>query len=153
MSTPAELWLQHRTDIAELDDEPVYAAINLDIEAASTLVVRRMAANQSRPQGLVLDADAAMRVGSIEAPTMVLWSDTSPAEVAVAVPAGRLTVSHAWRDGDVVHAWTAWSGIVRHEQAAEPGSLRLIASDGHGGFSADLDIVLELERPIEAGGH
>lgn len=144
MSTPAEIWSQHLSDVADLDGEPIFAAVTLDLDAPATVTIRRLAANPSRPQGLVLDADEAVHVGETDAPTVVLWSDTSPAEVSVEVPAGRLTVSHAWRDGDIVHAWTGWAGITRDDDPDEPGRIRLVASDGHDELRADLEVELRV---------
>lgn len=147
MSTPAELWLQHQTDVAELDDEPIFAAVTIDLDEPATLTVTRIAVTSDRPQGLILDADGPLTVGELEAPSMVLWSDTAPAELAVEAPAGRLTISHAWRDGDIVHAWTGWTGITRSDDPDDPSRLNITASDGHDGISRDLEIEIRLDRP------
>ena len=98
--TPADLWLQHQTHVAELDDEPVFAPITADLDADTELTIIRRSAG-GRPQGLVIDTDQPCRVGDVESTTIVLWSDTAPTEVTLTAPAGRLTISHVWRDGDV----------------------------------------------------
>ena len=130
MSTPAELWLQHQTDVAELDGEPIFAAVTLDLEAPASVTVIRTAANPARPQGLVIDADEPLRIFDVGAPTLVLWTDTAPAELTIDAPAGWLAISHAWRDGDIVHAWTGWAGISRDDDPDDPSVIRLAASDG-----------------------
>lgn len=144
MTTPAELWLQHQTDVAELDGEPIYAAVSLEVDDPATLTITRRRANAERPQGLVLDADEPMTIGDRTASALILWSDTAPAEVAIAVAPGRISVSHAWRDGDIVHAWTGWAGIIRHDDPDDPNTTRLAASDGHGSISADLEVDIRL---------
>ena len=144
MSTPAEVWLQHQTDVADLDDEPIYASVTLDLDEPTTLTITRTASNPERPQGLVLDADADLVVGDHASPSVVLWSDTAPREVTVAAPSGRLTITTAWRDGDIVHAWTGWAGITRHDDPGDPSLVRLTASDGHDSISPDLDVDIRL---------
>lgn len=144
MSSPAELWLQHHTDVAELDDEPIYAAITIDLDDAATLLIRRTDVNPDRPQGLVLDADADLTVGELTSGSWVLWSDTSPAEVTVMAPPGRLTITNVWRDGDIVHGWTGWAGIVRHDDEADPHRIHLAASDGHDTITDDLVVEIDI---------
>ena len=136
--TPAALWMQHRTHVAELDDDPVYAALTTELDTDTSLTITRTAAG-TRPQGLVLDTDRPCRVGDVEATTLVLWSDTAPAEVTVVVPAGRLTISHVWRDGEIVHAWTGWCGIRRTHDTSDD-RWHLVASDGHADLTTDLDV-------------
>ncbi len=144
MSTPAELWLQHQTDVAELNGELLHAAVRLEIDKPATLTIRRASANPERPQGLVLDSDEPLTIGDTTTPRLVLWSDTALAEVSLAVPPGRITFSHAWRDADIVHAWTGWAGIVRHDDPDDPSHIRLTASDGHGSVTADLEVDIHL---------
>ena len=144
MSTPSELWLQHQTEVAELDGEPLYAAVTLELDEPATLAITRTNAIPERPQGLILASDEPITIGDTTATTVILWSDTAPAEVSVAVAPGRIAVSHAWRDGDIVHAWTGWAGIVRHDDPHDPGLVRLTASDGHGSVSADLEVDIRL---------
>ena len=145
MSTPSEVWLQHQTDVADLDGEPIFAAITLDLEGPAVVTVIRTAVNPARPQGLVLDADEPLRVDGVEAPTLVLWSDTSPAELTFAAPPGRLAISHTWRDGDIVHAWTGWAGIARDDDLDDPAVIRLVASDGHDELGSDLEVELRID--------
>lgn len=57
MNTPAELWLHHRTDVAERGGEPVFAALMLQIDRPATLTISRASANPTQPQGLVLDGE------------------------------------------------------------------------------------------------
>ena len=145
MTTPAELWLQHQTDVAELDGEPIYAAITLEVDEPTTLAITRASANPERPQGLILDSDDPITIGDTSASTLILWSDTAPAEVSVVVPPGRISLSHAWRDGDIVHAWTGWAGIMRHDDPDDADCVRFTASDGHGSVAADLEIGIRLK--------
>lgn len=140
--TPADLWLQHQTHVAELDDEPVYASITADLPTDMNLTVVRRSSGD-RPQGLVIDTDQPSRIGDVEASSLVLWSDTAPTSVEVTVPAGRLTVSHVWRDGDVTHGWTGWCGLRRVDEFDtddESDRWHLVASDGHGQFGVDLEV-------------
>ncbi len=144
MNTPAELWLHHHTDVAERDGEPVFAALMLEIDRPATLTISLASANPTRPQGLVLDGEFPLTIDQVVRPRLVLWSDTAPATVSVDVEPGRLAVSHAWRDGDIVHAWTGWAGMVRHDDPDDPGHLRVAASDGHGSLTTDLEVDLGL---------
>lgn len=144
--TPADLWLRHKTHVAELDDEAVYAAITADLDTDMVVtIVRRSSAD--RPQGLVIDTDQHSEIAGVEASSFVLWSDTAPAELDITIPAGRFTVSHVWRDGDITHGWTGWCGLRRlPEDGDQPDDesdrWHLVASDGHDGFSIDLDVVI-----------
>ena len=144
MTTPAEVWLQHRTDVAELDDDPIFAAVTLELDEPALLMITRTAVSSDRPQGLVLDADHDLVIGDHRSPTLVLWSDTAPAEVTVEAPAGPVRVSNAWRDGDIVHAWTGWAGIIRHDDADDPSLVVLSASDGHDAITSDLVVEIRL---------
>ena len=143
--TPGDLWLRHRTHVAELDDMAIYAALTIDLATETMLTVQRRAVGP-RPQGVVIDTDLPCRIGDVETTTCVLWSDTAPTEVAVTAPPGRLTISHVWRSEGTVHGWIGWSGIRRVED--DEGRWHLVASDGHDDLADDLDVTITFDPDL-----
>jgi hypothetical protein len=138
----SELWLDERTDAAEVDGDVVHAALTVDLDIDSVVTVRRRRASDARPQGLGLEADEPFTIGEHTANRMVLWSDTAPDDVEVHVPAGRLSLWNVWRDDGAVHAWIGWAGIRRVEldDADADFGIRLLATDGHDDTDVDLDV-------------
>lgn len=112
--------------------------------AETTITVTREAASTVRSQGLVLDADHELRVGDVEATNLVLWADTSPAELEITTgDAGDLRMWNVWRDGDLIQAW---EGDARIDVDDEGDDLSLVCHDGHAGDGPDLIVRLRFDR-------
>ncbi len=104
-----------------------------EVAAGSTVKLVRRRAKAPRPQAIVIDSDAEMRVGEISAKQFIIWSDNSPEEVDIVCPdGGQLRVWNAWRDGDdpdgLVHAWLGNAGMVA---VSVDQSVTIGFSDGH----------------------
>jgi hypothetical protein len=103
-------------------------------------------AGAPRPQGLRLRARGGrMLVNGQDLEDVVLWADTAPPEVVVALrPAQSMTVRawNVWRDDrGAMQAWIGDAGML-----VEPGRLR--CSDGYDRPSfTDLEVTLGLNPP------
>ena len=118
--------------------------VTVGTAAETTVTVTREASTTARPQGLLLDADHGLRVGTVEANRLVLWNTTSPDRVeVVTTDAGELRIWHVWRDGDLVQAWEGPAGIEVDDSGSD---LELRCHDGHGGDGVDLYVVLSFDR-------
>jgi hypothetical protein len=109
------------------------------------IAVRRLAATTSPVQGLRLKAvKGRIEVNGQDHPEIILWADTSPPvlDLAVACANGcELKCWNVWKYGDIVQAWIGNAGM--HVAEAD-GRVTLACSDGVG--DADFaDLVVELE--------
>ncbi len=104
-----------------------------EVAANSTVKVVRKRSTAPRPQAIVIDSDAEMRVGDISARRFIIWSDNSPEEVDIVCPdGGQLRVWNAWRNSDdpddFIHAWLGNAGMVA---VSVDQSVTIGFSDGH----------------------
>lgn len=154
-TTPSasEQWLVDLTDTAEIAGETVYAAVTLDLDIDSVVVIHRRHAGDERSQGLAIDTDRPFTIADRETSTAVLWSDTAPDTVELIASAGRLTLWNVWRHEGAVHAWIGDAGIRRVDVDDHDSdfALRLLATDGFGSASPTLEVEVQVNaapRPI-----
>ncbi|MEO0495124.1 MAG: hypothetical protein AAF081_17090 [Actinomycetota bacterium] len=141
--TAALRWIDEQSDVVEDDDgEMVHAAVTVDLDIDSVVTIRRIDSNADRPQGLALDADVPIGVNGVESTRIVLWDHSSPDEVDLEVPAGRLTLWNVWETDGAVHAWVGAAGIVLDE--VDTDITRLRASDGIGHRTVDLEVEVRI---------
>lgn len=141
--TAAERWMDEQSDVTEIDGELVHAAVTVDLDVDSIVRIRRLDADPDTRQGLVVDADAPLRVNGVDESRFVLWADVAPDEVEVHAPAGRLTFWNVWETDGAVHAWIGEAGIMLDE--LDDGTTRLQASDGHGERTVDLEVEITID--------
>ncbi|MEQ8839986.1 MAG: hypothetical protein RIB98_03320 [Acidimicrobiales bacterium] len=118
--------------------------MTIGVAADTTITVERESHTSQRPQGLALEADHPLRVGSVEASHVVLWTDTSPERVEVrTTDAGDLRIWNVWRDSDLIQAWVGDARIVIDDHGDDLG---LQCHDGHPGVEPDLVVRLSFDR-------
>jgi hypothetical protein len=110
------------------------------------LLVRRVSSTEIPVQGLRIKADkGTIEMNGQSHPDIVLWADTSPAsvEIAIASKSGcELKMWNVWRVGDVMHAWLGNAGI----HLSKVGKvLTLECSDGVGVVNFT-DLVVQIEE-------
>ena len=112
--------------------------------ADTTITITRESASTDAAQGIVLEADAPLTIGEVEATRVVLWSDTAPDQVDVLTgDAGDLRMWNVWREGDLVQAWEGDACIELDDDGDDLG---LACHAGHGGDEPDLVVRLSFDR-------
>lgn len=118
--------------------------VSVGIAAETTITVVRESSDDTRPQGLVVDADQILRVGDTEATRVVLWNTTAPDTVEIeAEEAGEVRLWNVWRDGDLVQAWEGEAAIEVDDHGDDLG---LRCRDGHPGSGFDLQVRVSFDR-------
>ncbi|WP_448811810.1 hypothetical protein [Agromyces bauzanensis] len=113
----------------------LFSLYDLSTDVAE-LTIRFVSSAAALPQGLhVKVRGGSLEIGGVIAADMVLWRDTAPETVQVAVrwsPRGprSLRIWNTWRDGGVSQAWLGNAGM--RVDTREDGRLTFRCSDGVG---------------------
>lgn len=148
MTTLGELFASQNTDTVHHRGRIVKAVVRIPVTDACTVTVIRHQVTPERPQCLKLGLNSGvLDVNGHRAPTVALWSTTSPETVTLTVRGENATALEAWNAwsmGGVDNAWVGNAGIVTKSTAA--GTI-LRCSDGVGepDFS-DLEIEIQVSR-------
>jgi hypothetical protein len=120
--------------------DEVYCIYRRLLAHGDELIVRRRSARAEPVSGLRLKLrNGQFAVGERRFAEVVLWADTSPAEVALGCDAGggeaELAMWNCWRSsGGVVQAWLGDAGMVVEEPTDDDAPTTLRCSAGIGAF-------------------
>ncbi len=137
----ADRFTEDDTDQFVVDGHDILAMVSIEVGDDATVRILRVAANEDRRQGVVIDADAPLHLGGAEATRIVLWADTAPDEVEVPSVSGTLRVWNTWETDGIAHAWIGWAGIRTEGSTTDPDGMMLRCTDGNApGDSVDLEL-------------
>lgn len=148
MSTLSDQFVAADSDTIRHLGRVVKALVRVPVVDGATVRVLRRQVGSSRPQGLKLALNnGVLDVNGLRAPSVVLWSTTSPDEVSLTVrgdTAKTLEVWNCWSMGGVDTSWVGNAGIVTKTTAT---GMVLRCSDGIGAADfADLEAEIVVER-------
>ena len=147
----------------EVDGSVVHPMYRTQVREGDTVRVTWLDAQSPRPQGLTLrlrvpgrtgrrGEGGLLRVESVDAPTIVLWTESAPpvveAECVTLQPGAELQVSNRWRLPDGREdEWLNNYGM--KIEAAEGDAVVLHCSDGYGAPAFDdLTVRVDVLRPV-----
>ena len=129
----------------ELDGLIVHTMWRLQVAAGKRVLLRRLGQVPNPVQGVRVKLNGGtVTVNAQELPDVVLWADTSPAEVTLTCNKdGELRVWNCWRDPQgTMQAWIGNAGLLVD---VSDTSVRLKCSDGNDQFSpTDLEVEIRL---------
>jgi len=133
----SQIFMEAKSPCITWEGEPLFGLV--EIPALSKFDVTFSRAKQHPVQGITLKCvNGKLLINDIEAVEMVVWADTAPVEIKVAVlPTGkvppRLKIWNVWR-GKVggVDVKQAWLGNAGMRVAHQSDGLRMRCSDGEG---------------------
>lgn len=144
----AQRFLEAAGGPIEVEGRLVHGIFRRKVESTTTVRVRRQATSASGPTtGLRLKVQRGkLRLNGESFSDVVLWSDTSPEDVAirfeVSQSGSELRVWNCWRDDrGVLQAWLNNAGMLLEEDG---NRIVLRCSSGPGGISFD-DLVVGLD--------
>lgn len=148
MSTLSDQFVAADSDTIRHLGRVVKALVRVPVVDGATVRVLRRQVGSSRPQGLKLALNTGdLEVNGQRAPSVVLWSTTSPDEVALTVRgegATTLEIWNCWSMGGVDTSWIGNAGMVTKTTAT---GMILRCSDGIGAADfADLEAEIVVER-------
>ena len=148
MSTLSDQFVAADSDTIRHLGRVVKALVRVPVVDGATVRVLRRQVGSSRPQGLKLALNkGVLDVNGLRAPSVALWSTTSPDEVTLTVRgdgAKTLEVWNCWSMGGVDTSWVGNAGIVTKTTAT---GMVLRCSDGIGAADfADLEAEIVIER-------
>ena len=138
----SKLFEEAKAACVDWEGEPLYGLY--EMSAPSGLLVEILHSNTTPVQGLTLKAyGGVLRVNDVEAPEMVIWTDTAPERVAVSFKpwegrTAKLKIWNVWRGTvggvGVTQAWLGNAGM-RVEADANGRELLFRCSDGEGSIA------------------
>lgn len=145
--TISELFTATSTDTLNHRGRIVKALVRIPVHDGATIVVTRRRVGSRRHQALKLALNSGVLVvNGRRAPTIALWSHTSPESVTLTVDGDAATtidVWNAWSMGGVDTSWIGNAGIVTKTTAS--GTI-LRCSDGIGPAEfSDLELEISVD--------
>ncbi len=145
MSSLSEQFEAAETDTIRHRGRVVKALVRLPVRDGQTVTVRRRQVSTDRPQGIKLAPDVGtLEVNGLDAPSIVLWSHSSPDEVTLTVSGGATSIDvwNCWSMGGVDTSWVGNAGIVTK---STPTGMVLRCSDGIGEVDfADIEVEISI---------
>lgn len=128
----------------EIEGRKAYPIYSLDLEKEKQVTLKWISTQSKLKQGIQIKIDkGVIEVNGTKLSNIVLWEDTSPAEVSLrCIPKknAKLKVWNVWEVDGVIQAWVGNAGM----DISETGNkIRLSCSNGSGAINFQ-DIVVEL---------